>query len=222
MNEELEYYALIERAFNLLAPVYNLMTVPLGKVRHQVVDFSDARANSTILDVATGTGQQAFAFAKAGCDVTAVDLTESMLAIAHKHNLDGKVNFEAGDATRLRFEDESFEITCISFALHDMPLTIRRKVLLEMVRVTRPGGSIVIVDYALPRNRLGRSLFYRLITLYEGEYYKKFIESDLEGLIKAVGIEIIAQRSFLLGAGRMLKGIKPNILAREPDHRKDR
>lgn len=208
MNEELEYYALTKKAFDILAPFYNLMTLPLVKVRDQVVDFSGADKNSTILDIATGTGQQAFAFAKRGCDVTGVDLTESMLAIARKNNKGNNVNLERGDATHLRFEDNSFDVTCISFALHDMPLTIREKVLREMVRVTKPNGSIVIVDYALPRNGLSRFLIYRLIMLYEGEYYKKFIVSDLEALAQSERIEIVEQRSFLLGAGRVMRGKK--------------
>jgi len=208
MNEELEYYALTKKAFDILAPFYNLMTLPLVKVRDQVVHFSGAGKNSTILDVATGTGQQAFAFAKRGCDVTAVDLTESMLAVARKNNKGNHVNLERGDATHLRFVDNSFDVTCISFALHDMPLTIREKVLREMVRVTKPNGSIVIVDYALPRNGLSRFLIYHLIMLYEGEYYKKFIVSDLEALAQSERIEIIEQRSFLLGAGRVMRAKK--------------
>lgn len=208
MNEELTYYTLTKKAFDILAPFYNLMTLPLIKVRDQVVDFSGASKDFTILDVATGTGQQAFAFAKHGCDVTGVDLTESMLAVAQKNNKNNSVKLEIGDATHLRFEDNRFDVTCISFALHDMPLTIREKVLREMVRVTKPNSSIVIVDYALPRDGLGRFLIYRLITLYEGEFYKKFIVSDLEALAKSVRIEIIEQRSILLGAGRILRGKK--------------
>lgn len=208
MNEELEYYTLTKKAFDILAPFYNLMTLPLIKVRDQVVDLSGASKNSTILDVATGTGQQAFAFAKCGYFVTGVDLTESMLAVARKNNKSGLVKLEIGDATHLRFEDSSFDVACISFALHDMPLTIRQKVLKEMVRVTKPSGSIVIVDYSLPRDRLGRFLSYRLITLYEGEYYNKFIGSDLVGLTQSLGIEIVEECSILLGAGRILRGKK--------------
>lgn len=206
MNEEKAYYALTEKAFVSLARYYNLMTLPLVRVRDQVVDFSGAGKNSKILDVATGTGQQAFAFAKRGYDVVGIDLTEAMLAVARKNNRNGLAKFEAGDATRLRFDENSFDVTCVSFALHDMPLSIREKVLGEMARVTKPTGSIVIVDYALPPNRLGRFLIYHLITLYEGEYYKKFVVSDLEGLIRKMGIEIVEECSVLLGAGRILRG----------------
>ena len=208
MVEEKEYYALTKKVFDLLAPFYNIMTLPLVRVRNQVVDFAGAGKGSTILDVATGTGQQAFAFAKRGYDVTGVDLTESMLEIARKNNKAGFVKFEIADATHLRFEENSFDVSCISFALHDMPPNIREKVLREMVRVTKPNGIIVIVEYDLPRNKISRTLIYRLISLYEGEYYRQFIASDLDSLLRKTGINVKEKGSVLLGAGRILKGIK--------------
>jgi len=208
MAEEKEYYAITKKAFDFLAPFYNIMTLPLVRVRDQVVDFTNAGRGSNILDVATGTGQQAFAFAKRGHTVTGVDLTDSMLDIARKHNKGGLVKLESADATHLRFEANSFDVSCISFALHDMPPNIREKVLLEMVRVTQPGGIIVMVDYDLPRNKISRALIYRLVTLYEGEYYKQFIASDLDSLLRKTGIEFVERLSVLFGAGRILKGIK--------------
>jgi ubiquinone/menaquinone biosynthesis C-methylase UbiE len=207
MVEEKEYYALTKKAFDFLAPFYNILTLPLVRVRNQVVDFANAGKGSTVLDVATGTGQQAFAFAKRGYDVIGVDLTESMLGIGRKHNKGSLVKFEAADATHLQFEENSFDVSCVSFALHDMPPGIREKVLQEMVRVTKPGG-IIIVDYDLPRNKIGRTLIYRLISLDEGEYYKQFIVSDLDSLLGKTRINVTARVSVLLGAGRILKGIK--------------
>lgn len=208
MEEIKAYYALTKKAFESLAPIYNLMTLPLVGVRDQVVDFANASAGFIVLDVATGTGQQAIAFAKRGYDVIGVDITQSMLEIARKHNKDGLVRFEVADATCLRFDENSFDVSCISFALHDTPLLIREKVLQEMVRVTTPNGIIVIVDYDLPHNKIGKALIYRLITLYEGKYYKHFIASDLEALLAKAGIETKGKISVLFGVGRIWKGVK--------------
>ena len=208
MSEEKEYYALTKKAFDILAPFYNLMTLPLVQIRDQVVAIANLRKGSKVLDVATGTGQQAFAFAKSGHDVTGVDLTESMIEVARRYNKNGFVKFEISDATHLRFEENTFDISCISFALHDMPLSIRERVLREMVRVTKPEGVMIIVDYDLPNNNIGRALIYRFITLYEGEYYKQFIGSDLEALLHKTGIEICERVPILFGAGRILKGQK--------------
>jgi len=205
---ERDYYALTRKAFDVLAPFYDVITMPLARVRQQVVEHTGADKGSTILDVATGTGQQAFAFAKRGYDVVGVDITESMLDIARKNNKAGLVEFEAGDATHLRFTDGSFDVACISFALHDMPLTIRKRVLEEMARVTRPNGIILVVDYDLPHSRIGRGLIYRLVTLYESEFYKQFISSDLDALLGEVGLEVVGKHSLLFGAARILKAVR--------------
>ncbi len=211
MDGEKEYYSLVKRAFDILAPFYDLVTVPVitdRLVRDKVVNFTNAGKDSIILDVATGTGKQAFAFAKKGYNIIGIDLSEAMLKVAKTKNKYGNVTFQVADATQLRFKDSHFDVSCVSFALHDMPLTIREKVLREMVRVTKPNGMIVIVDYALPESKMGRFFIYRLVRLYEGEYYSKFINSDLEALLRKTGIETKEELKLLLGAGRILKGIK--------------
>ncbi len=206
-TEEKEYYSLVKKAFDILAPFYDIIVLPVSRVRDKVVNLTNARKGSNILDVATGTGKQAFAFAKRGYAVTGIDLSEAMLKVANKNNKYSNVKFEVADATNLPFEDNSFDVTCVSLALHDMPLTIREKVLTEMNRVTKLQGIIMIVDYALPENRIMRFLIYRFIKLYEGEYYSKFIKSDLKALLLKSGISIKEEHSVLFGTGRILKGI---------------
>jgi demethylmenaquinone methyltransferase/2-methoxy-6-polyprenyl-1,4-benzoquinol methylase len=157
------------------------------------------------LDVATGTGQQAFAFAKKGYEVIGVDLSEAMLNVAKKKNKYRNAKFEVADATNLPFEDNSFDVSSVSFALHEMPLSIREKVLKEMVRVTKQKGIVVVVDYDLPKNKLGRFLVYHFTVLYEPKYYKLFIKSDLEAILNKNGIEEIEKMTVLHGVGRMMK-----------------
>ena len=206
--EEEKYYSLSDTVFKALAPFYDIIASPLSKAREKVVDFANAAKGSKVLDVATGTGGQALAFAKRGYDTTGVDLSEAMLRIAQRKNRYANARFEVADATHLRFEDNAFDISTISFALHDMPITIREKVLKEMVRVTKPNGAILIVDYALPKNKIGRALTFRLVSLYEGEYYRTFIASDVEGLLGRAGISAQEDLPILLGAGRILRGIR--------------
>ena len=192
----------------MLAPFYDIVTMLFSRIRNKVVDFADPRNGSKILDIATGTGKQAFAFAKKGYEVIGIDLSEAMLKVANKKNKYANVKFEVADATHLPFEDNSFDVSCVSFGLHDMPLFIREKALREMVRVTKPKGMIVIVDYALPKNKIGGFLIYHFVNLYEGKYYATFIKSDLEALLRKTGIEIKEQFRVLFGAGKILKGIK--------------
>ncbi len=208
MDEEKEYYSLVKRVFDILAPFYDIVTLPISRIRDKVANFTDARSGSKILDVGTGTGKQAFAFAKRGHKVTGIDLSEAMLNVGKKKNKHEDVKFEIADATHLPFENNSFDVSCASFALHDMLSTIREKALKEMARVTKPEGKIVIVDYALPEKKVCRFIIYHFVKLYEGKYYLEFIKSDLNALLMKSGVEIKEELPVLLGAGRILKGIK--------------
>lgn len=217
MDEITEYNQLVTSAFEKLAPVYDLIALPVWGVRQQVAKLLPLDSTMNVLDVATGTGAQAFAFAKRGHHVAGIDLTEGMLNVARRHNKDSLVSFQVGDATNLPFQDSQFDVCSISFALHDMPLAIRESVLMEMVRVAKPDGLILIVDYALPKNELGRFLIHRLISLYESEYYQQFIRSDLEELLRHAGIHITEERTTLLGAARILIGsLETKIAATYP------
>jgi len=212
LDEEGKYCLLIRKWGRILALFYDVVfgSLSLGaesKLRARVVDVANAKIGSRILDVASGTGKQAFAFAKKGYDVIGVDLSEDMLKVARKKNKYGNVKFEVADAANLPFENNSFDVSCVSFALHDMLSSIREKALKEMVRATKPNGMIVIVDYALPKNKISRFLIYHFVKLWE-TYYPEFIKSDLEALLRKSGIEIKEELSVFLGAGRILKGMR--------------
>src|SRR4030042_1286840 len=131
MDKEKEYYSLVKKVFDILAPFYDIVTMPFSRVRDKVVNFANARKGSKLLDIATGTGKQAFAFAKKGYDVIGIDLSEAMLKVANKKNKYENVKFEVADATNLPFENNSFDVSCVSFALHDMIPSIREKALKE-------------------------------------------------------------------------------------------
>lgn len=208
MDEKEEYYSLVKKVFKILAPFYNTVTVPISKIRDKVVDYTNAKNGLRILDVGTGTGKQAFAFAKRGYDVTGIDLSEDMLKVAARKNKYENVKFIDADAANLPFKDSSFDVSSVSFALHDMLLSIREKAVKEMARVTKQEGMVVIIDYALPENSIRRFLIYHFIKLYEGKYYIEFIKSEFEALLRKSGIEIIEKFPILAGAGRILKGIR--------------
>jgi len=203
--EEKKYYKLLKLYARLLAPFYDTVTAILSNLRDKVVDFTNAPVKSRILDVATGTGKQAFAFAKKGHEVVGIDLSKHMLKVAVKKNKYENVRFQVADATKLPFEDNRFDVSCVSFALHDMILTVREKTLKEMRRVTKTNGTIIIVDYGLPKNRIGRFFVFNFVRLYE-PYYPEFIKSDLAGLLKNTGIEIKRDVPVLSGVARIMKG----------------
>ncbi len=208
MDEEREYYLFVKKVFDKLAPFYNIFNFPYSRLRKTVVDFTAAEKGSRILDVATGTGKQAFAFAERGYEVTGVDFSEGMLGVAKRKNRYTNAKFQVADAASLPFDDNGFDVVSICFALHTMPPAIRKKVLSEMVRVTRQKGTIVICDFALPLTKKGKYLVYEPMKAPMGKYFVEFTHSDLEGLLKASDIELTGERRAVFTAVRILKGTK--------------
>jgi ubiquinone/menaquinone biosynthesis C-methylase UbiE len=202
-----EYYSYIRKFFRTWSKLYDLADILIGSVRGATVKVTGAEAGDKILDVATGTGKQAFAFAQKGNQVVGIDLSEDMLEVAVKHNKYKNLTLRVADATSMPFNDNEFDISCISFALHDMPVGIREKVLSEMSRVTQANGRILIVDYNLPENKLWKYLLYHFIKTYESIYYDQFIKSDLKSLLEQSGIKVIEEVPALAGAGRIMKAV---------------
>lgn len=206
---EQDYYSYIRKTFHRLSYIYNLTDIFIMNIRTEVVDLTDAKKGAKILDVATGTGKQAFAFGKRGYEVVGIDLSEHMLKVAANNNEYDNVGFILADAARLPFMDKNFDVCSISFALHEMPLSIRKEVLQEVVRVTRIGGTIMIIDYSSSSEKRVGGYFVRYIgRLYESKYYAEFIQSDLNSLLKGYGIEVTAELSAMHGIIRILKCIR--------------
>jgi len=186
-----------------------LTEIVLSGTRTKVADLIDEKEGAKILDVATGTGKQAFEFAKRDYKVIGIDLSEPMLRLAVRNNRYNNANFILADATKLPFNEEHFDVCCISLASHEMPLSIRQEVLQEMSRVTRSDGTILIIDYSTsPKNRLARYFLCYIARLFESKYYPEFIHSDLGSLLKKQGIEVTAERSVIYGICTIFKCIR--------------
>lgn len=196
--------------FAHLAPFYDLVTLPIRSLRRRVVRLAGVHTGDRVLDVATGTGAQAFAFAAAGANVVGVDMSPAMLDVARRHNHLANVSFLEADASELPLADASFDIACISFGLHEMPTAARYEVLCEMVRVTRPGGTIVAVDYVLPSNALAAASIERVVRSFEREHYVGFVHEDMRTMLDSAGIVVEADHRAVLGAIRIMVGKTKN------------
>jgi ubiquinone/menaquinone biosynthesis C-methylase UbiE len=89
-----------------------------------------------------------------GSRLEIVDVADIQLENVRK-KLDGRrnVGFHHQDSTGLHFADGSFEQTVVFFLLHEQPEAARRETIAEALRVTRPGGKVIFVDYHGPRRR---------------------------------------------------------------------
>jgi len=156
--------------FDELAGRYDLLNdlLSAGQVRRWrrvVAGAVDARPGQRILDLAAGTGTSTVSFAASGAECVACDFSIGMLrAGIRRVRADGKgpqPAFVGGDALRLPFADEAFDAVTISFGLRNV--VDPQRALAEMLRVTRPGGRLVICEFSRISNRPLRALYERYL-----------------------------------------------------------
>ena len=104
----------------------------------------DVGPGDRVLDLAAGTGTSSAPLADRGVLVVPCDLSFGMLEVGKRRRPD--LGFVNGDAIRLPFADESFDAVTISFGLRNVVDTGRA--LTEMLRVTRPGGRLVVCEFS--------------------------------------------------------------------------
>lgn len=122
--------------------------------RRRLVRLSGATENSRVLDVATGTGDVALAFANAGVeDVIGLDPADGMLEIGRakveRAGFSQRVRMIEGDALTMPFPSHTFDVLTIAFGLRNLP--DYRAGLREMTRVLRPGGRLLVLEFFPPR-----------------------------------------------------------------------
>ncbi len=123
--------------------------------RRAVVRALDVRAGELVLDLAAGTGTSTEPFVDAGARAIPCDFSLGMLGVGRGRRPD--MAFTAADATALPFPDDTFDAVTISFGLRNV---VEPKVALaEMLRVTRPGGRLVVCEFSHPVVPVLRQLY---------------------------------------------------------------
>jgi len=123
--------------------------------RKQVTRIIAPQAGMKILDMAAGPGASSEPLAKAGAEVTSADFSHGMLDAGRRQR--PYLNFQWADALALPFGDNSFDLYTISFGLRNTQAT--EKALAEALRVVRPGGRLVIVEFSAPTWRPFRTIY---------------------------------------------------------------
>lgn len=143
--------AQVQAMFDAVARRYDLTNdvLSLGqdrRWRRVVVDAVDPRPGERVLDLAAGTGTSSQPFRDRGAVVVPCDFSVGMLRVGKQGR--PALPFVAGDGTRLPFADGVFDAVTISFGLRnvvDPDAGLR-----ELLRVTRPGGRIVVCEFSSP------------------------------------------------------------------------
>ena len=121
-----------------------------------------ARPGARFLDVAAGTGDSSVALARRGAEVVSTDFTQAMLRLGpakfRRKGLDQRVwASAAADAQRLPFADASFDGVSICYGLRNVE--DRGRALGEFLRVLKPGGGLVILEFSRPPSALFRRFY---------------------------------------------------------------
>jgi len=179
-----------------------------------------------VLDVATGTGLVAERLLRAGHRVTGLDQSPQMLAVARRRFGDA-VELVEGSADALPFADASFDHLTFTYLLRyvDDPAGV----LVELARVVRPGGTVAMLEFAVPHGawrlpwelyvRVGLPLAGRLVSRgwYEAGrflgpsirgFWAQHAEPDVLGMWGAAGIADVSARRLSLGGGIVVWGTK--------------
>ena len=99
-----------------------------------------------VLDVGCGTGTDLEMYSQAGCDVHGVDVSPAMLRVARRR-LGERADLRLCSATQLPFEEEFFDLVLSTYTLHEISYEERSSVILEMMRVVKSSGRILLTDY---------------------------------------------------------------------------
>ena len=219
--------------FDAIAGRYDLMNdlLSAGQVRlwrRAVARIAGAGLGNRVLDLAAGTGTSSLSFTAAGADCVACDFSLGMLQAGRSRlagrgrgwargskQSPGKLGFVGGDALRLPFRDESFDVVTISFGLRNV--ADPGQALAEMRRVTRSGGRLVVCEFSTvtiaPLDKLYRRYLQRVLPAIarraarSPEAYQYLAESitdwpaqrELAGMIEEAGWVAARWRDLSLG-----------------------
>jgi len=158
----------VRAIFATIADRYDFITVVLSygqdrRWKRRLIDLAAPRPSARALDLATGTGDIAFALAARGARVVGLDITIRMIELA-REKIDGaRPQFLVGDMLALPFPSGSFDIVTTGYGLRNVPnLTTAIE---EIGRVLSPGGQLLSLDFNRPSNGIVRSAYLAYLTI---------------------------------------------------------
>ena len=206
----------IRRMFGEIAPNYDrmnhLLSLNVDRYwRWRTVRTVKPTGEHPILDVCSGTGDLALAYYRASggkVPIVAADFCPQMLEIGKEKTLragaDDRLTFVEADTENLPFDDNHFQIVSVAFGLRNVGDTDRG--LREMMRVCRPGGRVVVLEFSMPRwqpFRAAYGWYFRALLPRIGEWLARNEQGAYNYLPESVGQfpsgEALAQRMRAVG-----------------------
>src|SRR6059058_6150589 len=223
----------VGEVFRSVAPSYDVMNDLMSLGLHRVwkrfaLEMSGVREGSRVLDVASGSGDLAAAFARragASGQVWMTDINRAMLAVGRDKLIDQGVFAPLAlcDAEKLPFPPDTFDCVSVAFGLRNM--TRKEAALAEMARVARPGGRVLVLEFSRPWKPLTRAydaysfnvlpLLGRYVARDEAAY-RYLAESirmhpdqeTLKGMMQGAGLARVEYFNLTAGVVALHRGVK--------------
>ena len=206
-ESEVERYR-TRRFFNLVAPAFHVIDRRLLPEYKRVLEILSLEPELSVLDLATGTGTLAAAFAERGHRVAGIDFAARLLRRARRRL--PEANLRLMDLADLpQMPDNAYDVVTLAYVLHGMPPQMRRFALCQARRLAR--RYVLVLDYSGP----GR-WHVRLIEWIEGPHYPSFVARSMAELAAEAGLIVEREeRTSSTGACWLLTngdGSSPSIL----------
>lgn len=225
----------IREMFSDIAPRYDFLNRLLSfgidrRWRRVAVKCVRWKEGGKVLDVATGTGDVALEIARQTPDsvsIVGIDFSEGMVDLGRQKvaasPYSGRITLEIAPCEAIPFPDNTFDSVTIAFGIRNV--VDRRQGLSEMLRVLKPGGRAVILEFSTPRSRIFKRIYYfyflRVLPAVGGLFsnfsaYKYLPDSvlefpsqeDFKGLMASVGFGAVAHRDLTFGIATVYTGEK--------------
>ena len=230
-----EKAGMVHSVFTNVASRYDVMNDVMSGGVHRLwkdamMDWLAPRRGQRLLDVAGGTGDIAFRFLdRAGrAEATVLDMTESMLVEGRKRaeaaQLSSSLEWVVGDAMKLPFPDNSFDVYTISFGIRNV--TRIADALAEAYRVLRPGGRLMVLEFSQLPNPAMQWAYDRYsfnvipamgqVVANDRDSYQYLVESirrfpdqeSFAAMIRSAGFDQVKYRNLTFGVAALHSGWK--------------
>jgi demethylmenaquinone methyltransferase / 2-methoxy-6-polyprenyl-1,4-benzoquinol methylase len=155
-----QLFATIARRYDLINDIQSFGLHRLWKRR--LLRLAHPQPGERALDLCCGTGDLTLALAKQGVDAVGLDFSAPMLQVAVKKSKlqtpNSKVEFIQGDAQRIPFPENTFALVTIGYGLRnlaDLDAGLR-----DMLRVAKPGGRLLALEFGKPNNAVWRAIYF--------------------------------------------------------------
>lgn len=198
---------MIKEYFNSISIKYDLVNsiISFGmdnKWRKKAINIAKIKENNKCLDLCCGTGKISKLIKYPNIELYGIDISENMISIAKKEIKNA--TFFLGDATKLPFNNEYFDVVITGWGLRN--INNLEKAIDEIYRVLKNGGRFVSLDMGKPKNIIIKNLFWFYMKhivpiigkLFTNNYdsYKYFYESSKNFLSPEELINIFVEKGF--------------------------